>query len=298
MKNDFEIEDEFWGNKNLKTSYSTIFLAFIIAISAISLLWHGYNIYNLENYVENAPIIMADNKITKMRPQDPEGMQVSNMDKDIYNNIALTKSFEEEEGIVPSPEEPLSNDLQNNITPKSQEEIIYEAANESELIDKELQSLNQMKEDIKNYENRSEQKIEQINHETEEKNAPQDSKDKASEETQKSDIPEIVNVKPKESKILKLEQNVKFSGAKKNIYKIQLASMKSEKQANAEWARLKIKFSKQLSGSSHSLEKTNIKHKGMFYRLHAGPFKNYNDANKVCKQLISKKQSCIIVNPK
>lgn len=103
---------------------------------------------------------------------------------------------------------------------------------------------------------------------------------------------------PKESKTAALTPPKKpvatpsKSGGK---FLIQLASVKSQKRAEAEWARLKKAFPREFGGRDLVVEKRAIAGRGTFYRVQTGRFETLKDARAMCASLKGKKQACLPV---
>lgn len=83
--------------------------------------------------------------------------------------------------------------------------------------------------------------------------------------------------------------------AVEGAYRLQLASVRSEAQARAEWARL-VKAQKDLLGLLEpKITRVDLGVKGVFYRLQAGPVSNRTIAKKACEELKKRKVGCLIV---
>ncbi len=80
-------------------------------------------------------------------------------------------------------------------------------------------------------------------------------------------------------------------------YRIQLASVKSDKLARVAWKNYRQKYSKSLGDIELYIEKVLIPAKGTFYRVQAGVL-NKTKAQNICSVLINKKQPCIITRIK
>lgn len=103
---------------------------------------------------------------------------------------------------------------------------------------------------------------------------------------------------PKESKTAALtppKKPVAASGKSTGKFLIQLSSVKSQKRAEAEWARLKKAFPKEFGGRELVVEKRTIAGRGTFYRVQTGRFETLKDARAMCATLKSKKQACLPV---
>lgn len=77
---------------------------------------------------------------------------------------------------------------------------------------------------------------------------------------------------------------------------IQLSSVKSQKRAEAEWARLKKAFPKEFGGRDLVVEKRTIAGRGTFYRVQTGRFETLKAARAMCASLKGKKQACLPVS--
>ena len=86
-------------------------------------------------------------------------------------------------------------------------------------------------------------------------------------------------------------------GTSDSKYRIQLASVKSDKLAQVAWEKYRQKFSKILGDLEPYIEKVLIPEKGTFHRVQAGVL-NKIKAQNICSVLINKKQPCIITRIK
>ncbi len=103
---------------------------------------------------------------------------------------------------------------------------------------------------------------------------------------------------PKQSKTAALTPPKKPAAASSKSsgkFLIQLSSVKSQKRAEAEWARLKKSFPKVFAGRELVVEKRTIAGRGTFYRVQTGRFETLKDARAMCASLKSKKQACLPV---
>ncbi len=76
---------------------------------------------------------------------------------------------------------------------------------------------------------------------------------------------------------------------------VQLASVRSEARAKAEWARLQKAFPQEFAGRALIVEERAIAGRGTFYRVQTGRFETLKDARAMCAGLKSKKQACLPV---
>jgi hypothetical protein len=79
-------------------------------------------------------------------------------------------------------------------------------------------------------------------------------------------------------------------------YKLQISASKTESHATKEWNKA-LKNNKDLIGKyTYKINKVDLGEKGVIYKLYIGSFSSYNEANSLCKRLLKRKQSCIVVN--
>ncbi|MCZ6592892.1 MAG: SPOR domain-containing protein [Alphaproteobacteria bacterium] len=79
-------------------------------------------------------------------------------------------------------------------------------------------------------------------------------------------------------------------------WRIQLASLNSRNDTEAEWTRLQLANSDLLRGLMLHVQQAELS-KGTFYRVQAGPLKDQATAASLCNSLKSRNQDCLIVVP-
>ena len=77
-------------------------------------------------------------------------------------------------------------------------------------------------------------------------------------------------------------------------YRVQLASLKTEADANNAWKLLSNKYKDLLGPLSVHLEKADLGTKGVYYRVQAGPFSDRATARDICVKLKAKGQQCLV----
>lgn len=78
-------------------------------------------------------------------------------------------------------------------------------------------------------------------------------------------------------------------------YRIQLASLRTEEEAQAAWQQLSARHGALLSGQQHQIEKTSVGNLGTFYRIQIGPFADKAQSAQLCKSLQSSGVDCFLV---
>ena len=101
----------------------------------------------------------------------------------------------------------------------------------------------------------------------------------------------LIGVKKQDhNKILNSKVNIK-----KNRFRIQIASLKDENKITKVYEKIKKEFPKYFHNKTPFIEKKYIEKKGKFYRVQSQELYNKNDAEKLCKLLVSKKFNCFMV---
>jgi hypothetical protein len=81
------------------------------------------------------------------------------------------------------------------------------------------------------------------------------------------------------------------------VYRVQIASTKSEGLAQREWSEQVSKYPDVLSSLSLTVQRAVVKNRGTFYRVQGGPFPDRDAADSVCRKLKSRGQDCLVVRP-
>jgi hypothetical protein len=81
-------------------------------------------------------------------------------------------------------------------------------------------------------------------------------------------------------------------------FKVQLVSVKAQDQTNQEWARLQRTYP-QLASLKMSVTRVDLGEKGIWYRIYAGPLSDAGAAGDLCGAIKAKDQSqgCVVVKP-
>lgn len=79
-------------------------------------------------------------------------------------------------------------------------------------------------------------------------------------------------------------------------FRVQLASVRSEAQAQAEWKRIAGRYPEAVGGLSMQVVKADLGEKGVFYRVQAGGVDEAR-AKSVCAQLKAQNVGCVVVRP-
>jgi hypothetical protein len=82
--------------------------------------------------------------------------------------------------------------------------------------------------------------------------------------------------------------------ARNGGYAVQVASQRSESDAQASFRALQAQYPNVLTGQSHFVRRADLGSRGVYYRAMVGPFGSAGDANRFCSNLKAAGGSCII----
>lgn len=230
------------------------------------------------------PLIRADKAPFRIKPEDPGGMAVPNKDSTIFETLKGTPQGETEN---------LLEDDADTAAVKAREEVVakVETAKIAPLVDVDPTKSNTPPDD-------------------ELDNAPPQPKSVADMDLVKKPEPVAKAEPKKEASII---ETLKEEGQSLEVAKpapkaeprpvaktvtsggstyIQLASVKSEADANIQWAGFKAK-NPELANLSLKVQKADLGAKGIYYRIQAGPISAEN-ATSTCAAIKSRGGSCLI----
>jgi hypothetical protein len=85
------------------------------------------------------------------------------------------------------------------------------------------------------------------------------------------------------------------SGGAGSTYRIQLAALRSEAEAQSTWRQLSSRHGDLLAGQEHIVEKTTLGALGTFYRIQIGSFTDKKESTRLCSTLKSSGVDCFVV---
>ena len=80
-------------------------------------------------------------------------------------------------------------------------------------------------------------------------------------------------------------------------FRVQIGSVKSDSQAKREGERLKSQHTDVLGPLQLSVHRADLGSKGVYYRIQLGPLASADAASDVCKKLSARKVGCLVVRP-
>lgn len=253
----------------------TIMLVSVIT-GFIMLAYYAYHSGKESVKEEELLVIEAEKTPIKEKPEDPGGMKFPNQDKTIFETFSNTPPSAKVERVLPSPEEPITNNEQTETVVESTEQPKTEDVAGTT--------------NVESNKTENEVKIESPAVEVEKIEAVgiDDKKPEVVKTTAaKTDAkPKPVEQKPATKPVAK-------PSTKSGTAKIQLGAFSSEKEASENWQKIQKKFPS-LSGKTPAILRADVKGK-TFYRLRLGGFSGKDSANEMCKNLTTKGQSCMLV---
>ncbi len=266
-------------------------LTLLIALGAIggftAVVVYSYDSGKSPSTGAVAPVITAQEGPTKVRPKDPGGMAVPNRDKQVYGRLNAAEKPTKAERLLPPPETAMNKPAVG----RSAKDVAAMTEREIEKAAKRLSTV-----------------------------VPSSGKSVGGKTGGSVDIPPpppaatapsmkmaaIQPDRPSKKRAAKAAvappRRVAKLGkapvkASASLYRIQIASLRSQGDAKKAWGRL-TKQHKDLFGKLQSkIVRVDLKGKGTFYRLQAGPLADRPSAKTLCSRLKKRKIGCLVVKP-
>ncbi len=229
--------------------------------------------------VGELPLLVADTAPVKIRPEDPGGAEVANRDKYVYKSLEGEPSEQPVEQLLPAPEEPMAKPVDSGplIEPLpgvSLEAMWAKPAPEPAPTPKAAPAIEQPS------------SVEKETLAPPEQAAPE-SATTGTESLLSETAPALV----------KDTAGVATAETAVGTIWIQLAAMRDQPTATAEWARLMKGFPTVLGTLERRTERADLGAKGVWFRVQAGPFDDPAKAAAACKALAAQGGSCKVVEP-
>ena len=257
----------------------------MITLAVVALVVGGFGVIVLNAYNQGqksngdgvVPLIQADNSPTKVRPDQPGGMDVPNQDKLIYDRLAPGQNAPSNvERLLPPPEAPMARP---EPPPAQQaESMLPETAAPTPAPRAPVQ---QAAPDIQ---------PPPIAAQREPTAPPTPLKPAAPAQQAKPAAP-----RAPPASVASVPPPASASPSTGGSMRIQLGAVRSHDAAQKEWERLQ-KANKDLLGKlSLNISQANLGDRGTFYRVQAGPVGDQQAASDLCAKLKARNVSCIIV---
>lgn len=247
--------------------------------------WYAYSIGMRTGSEGAAPLIRADQRPAKVKPDDPGGMNVPHQDKTIFDRVKPTDDSKKVEQLLPPPEEPVARPKK----PPPQQAAAPTPAPAPSPSAAPAPSPSAAPAPA------PEAKAPAADAKT----PPAEPKAATPPATAMAPAPAPQDTsKPAETpKAATPPAQTAAVPAKGSAYKVQIASVPSQEQAEKEWAKAKAANSDLLGALTMSIQRADLGAKGIYYRVQAGPLADDAAAKTLCSSLQSRKIGCLVVRP-
>lgn len=277
---DVKVEDRAVPPKTTEPSrWGRRFLTLLVATAAVGgfavVVGYSYDKGQLAGQETAVPIITAQKGPTKMRPKEPGGMVVPNRDKQIYGRLNIAERPDKIERLLPPPESVVSKPPAERDGISSPSGSDNAAKPTIEQIAKKLAAV-----------------------EPAAGNRAASPPTSANQPNQAGVAAGTPRSTPKSVQIAKLTAPTKKVASRSaTVFRIQLASVRSRRAAEKAWGRYQFNHSALFGKLEPNIIRVDLKGRGTFYRLQAGPFSDALAARSLCSEAKKRKIGCIIVRP-
>lgn len=291
----------------------------LIAVGAViafgTSIWYAYQYGVNQQVAANPPLIKAEPGPTKLKPDDPGGMEVPDRDKLVYDRVTDAPPEPRTERLLPPPDEPMAKpdappppppvaeqptdvpetDTAKDVAdaappppPAPAAEAATEAAEEQTASQEELPT-------------KTVDKLVAVAPAAAPPPPPaSEPKPTAQAEPAKpaAEPPKqaAVSPPPKPQPAAKAPVKPKpEKAARAGSYRVQLASFRTSKAANDAWSKLRKSNISLLRDLTAHVTRVELGQKGTFYRLQAGSFAQEARARSICTELKARQVDCLVV---
>jgi hypothetical protein len=262
----------------------------IVALGAFGIvIWYAYNLGIKDGTESVAPLIRADARPTKIKPEQPGGMAVPHRDKGVYETLGSGGASEPKvERLLPPAEQPISlpppAPLSSSTAqaPAGGNDVASPPPSDVLRALMEREGL-APKSDGQGQDDRpAPPKADVVT-------APA-----ATSERQVASKPPVEPAPAAEpAPAPKATGSADLSGR----WRIQLAALRDRTAVESEWSRLQKKYPDLLGALVLEVQKADLGTKGTFFRMQGGPIADEASAKLLCAQLEQRKQGCLVVRP-
>ena len=265
---------------------------------------------------DEIPVVQADAAPIKVKPDRPGGLDIPNRDKLVYDRLESLPPPPRAENLLPRPEAPLLPPSARPNAPTSAPADRPAAAAPTKTAEaktpKPLEPLKRPKtiaaDNVPKIERPKPVRVAVVKKPPPPPAPPAiktkfkvaaatPAKPAASAPPAKKTKPKVAAATPAKPAASAPKSAAPAAGTAGNGYRVQLAAVRSNKDARREWTRLRTRHSGLLGRLGHSVVRADLGDKGIYYRLRAGPLENKAAARTLCGELTKIKVGCLVVRP-
>lgn len=273
---------------------SLIGVAAVLGIAALAwVAWIAYDEGIRAGAVKTVPVIKADAGEIKHKPDDPGGMVIPHQDKLVFNRLAPGQSDAPVERLLPQPEAPIATPIRAGGDSEAEKTLDGAPAKSQTEVATALTP--NLVGPVPDEKLKGEKAVPPASAAPP---PPVNPADIVAKTPPASAAPlnlptEVTKPKPA-TPVAVLAAPAKTAPAA--AWRVQLASLSKQSDAEAAWARLQ-KRNPDLLGKLRLEVQTAQLAKGTYYRVQAGPLADRAAAASLCGSLKSRKQDCLVVAP-
>lgn len=247
----------------------TLAVVLLVVGAFAGIVWNAYNQGQQSNGDGVVPLIQADNTPTKVRPDQPGGLDVPNQDKLIYDRLTPGQNAPNTvERLLPPPESPAARPEPAPTPPQVTESLLPETTPAPR------------------------EPVQQSNDLEPPSIAPRPVTPAAPAATPAQPArPPAATPGPPAAVAALPPSTAGAAGS----FRVQLGAVRSQDAAQKEWARIQKANNDLLGKLGLAVSQANLGDRGTFYRIQAGPVGDQAAASDLCAKLKARNVSCIIV---
>ena len=311
---------------------ATLAVVAIVIFAVAGAGWYAYDRGLVHVGEQPVPLIKAEAGDTKVRPEDPGGLQIPHQDKLVFERLAPDQAEPLVERLLPPPEIPIDRatvpevPAAASVTPPPDRDLTQAPAPPT--VDATTGQSSEAPQALASAETATDEPpqtpeqllaeeppaapaepVEQLAVREEATPAvqqPNTAQDEPTDEIAQvienlsQELPQATpEPAPVQQATLQPEPKPTPEApvsATASGWRIQVASLRDQSSAEGEWARLKERHADVLADLSLNLQRADLD-SGTFYRIQAGPLPNRDMAQAACDRLKSRSQGCLIVGP-
>lgn len=268
-----QVEPASYNRRGKRVMTGLVAVAAVLGFGVV--LVYAYNKGKQDGPGNVPPVIQAQEGPSKIRPENPGGMNVPNRDKEVFNRLETDNKSSTVERLLPPPEKPMTPPAP---PPAAVPEVMAKMAPAGETGGNVAVPLKAATAPLPV--------------------PPKEMKPMVAKPPKAPPAPPAAKKPATAAKKVasKAPASTPKAAAKTGAYRVQMASLKSRAAVQKNWASLKRKHPDLLGKLQLNIQSVQLSRgRGTFYRMQAGPMTSRAQANSLCARLKSRKQGCIVV---